>query len=210
MKISRSVLGALLSAGALTLSVPPAQANDNRTDDGRSGKTRSESHSSDRDSYGSGDSRGTGRSASDRNTRSGSDSRTMDRDSRGGSGSSSGTSGSGTDGRTMDRDSRGGAGDTRGTGREPRSSNDSRGSDADSRSTSDRVSDQALETKVKTALIGDSKVKARKIEVEVRNGVVDLSGTVHSQSEAEAAISTARRVAGVSTVNSRLTVGANP
>lgn len=79
--------------------------------------------------------------------------------------------------------------------------------DHDSRSVSDKVSDQALETKVKTALIADNRVKARKIEVEVRNKAVYLSGMVNSQAEADAAIATARKVSGVGVVNSKLTVG---
>jgi hypothetical protein len=56
----------------------------------------------------------------------------------------------------------------------------------DACSAGDRVSDQALETKVKSALIGDDRVKARNIEVEVRNGVVSLAGTVDSSAEAPA------------------------
>jgi hyperosmotically inducible protein len=76
----------------------------------------------------------------------------------------------------------------------------------DARSAGDRVSDQALETKVKSALIGDDRVKARNIEVEVRNGGVSLAGTVDSSAEAQAAVAAARQVSGVSAVNRALTV----
>ena len=60
-------------------------------------------------------------------------------------------------------------------------------SERDSRSAGERISDQTLETLVKTTLIDDEQVKARNIEVEVRNGVVNLSGTVDSAAAAPAA-----------------------
>lgn len=68
------------------------------------------------------------------------------------------------------------------------------------------VDDQTLETKVKTALIGSDQVKARNIEVEVRDGITYLSGNVNSAAEARAAVATAERVSGVKSVKSTLVV----
>lgn len=76
--------------------------------------------------------------------------------------------------------------------------------DRSGRTVGQTVNDQVLETRVKTALIDADEVKARNIEVEVRNGVVSLSGTVDSKSEASAAVSVARSVDGVKSVDSKL------
>jgi osmotically-inducible protein OsmY len=77
--------------------------------------------------------------------------------------------------------------------------------DGTRRSVGQTVNDQVLETRVKSALIDSDSVKARNIEVEVRNGVVSLSGTVDSKSEASTAVSVARNVEGVKSVDSKLT-----
>ena len=77
--------------------------------------------------------------------------------------------------------------------------------DGTRRSVGQTVNDQVLETRVKTALIDSDSVKARNIEVEVRNGVVSLSGTVDSKSEASTAVGVARSVDGVKSVDSKLT-----
>jgi hyperosmotically inducible protein len=77
--------------------------------------------------------------------------------------------------------------------------------DGTRRSVGQTVNDQVLETRVKSALIDSDSVKARNIEVEVRNGVVSLSGTVDSKSEASTAASVARNVEGVKSVDSKLT-----
>lgn len=66
------------------------------------------------------------------------------------------------------------------------------------------VDDTALAAKVKMALANADDVKARDINVDVREGVVKLSGTVGSVAEAEAAGETARRVTGVQTVENHL------
>lgn len=81
---------------------------------------------------------------------------------------------------------------------------------ADQRPAGDRdagqvISDQLLETQVKAALIGNDDTKARNIEVEVRNGVVSLRGTVSSAAEAERAEREAKSVDGVREVRSSLT-----
>lgn len=75
-----------------------------------------------------------------------------------------------------------------------------------SRRPGEYIDDKTVETKVKSALIGKDEVKARNIEVEVRDGMVTLAGTVGSAAEAEAAVATARKVSGVKSVNSTLTV----
>ena len=76
----------------------------------------------------------------------------------------------------------------------------------DSRRMGEVIDDQTLETKVKSALIGADEVKARNIEVEVRDGVTYLSGNVDSTAEAKAAVTTAQRVSGVKSVKSNLIV----
>jgi hyperosmotically inducible protein len=68
------------------------------------------------------------------------------------------------------------------------------------------VSDTALTTKVKTALTGDRAVKARDIEVETRDGVVQLSGFVDSEDARTAAVLRARAVDGVAEVRNDLSI----
>jgi osmotically-inducible protein OsmY len=64
--------------------------------------------------------------------------------------------------------------------------------------------DATLAVRVKTALLNDPVVHANEIQVDVRQGVVELAGTVHGDQEANAAVNTARRVAGVKDVMSTL------
>lgn len=61
----------------------------------------------------------------------------------------------------------------------------------------DAVSDTWITTKVKSALLADSKTPGMEIEVETVDGVVSLSGTVASEAEREMAISKARGIDGV-------------
>ena len=68
------------------------------------------------------------------------------------------------------------------------------------------VSDSALTTKVKTALADDRAVKARDIEVETRDGVVQLSGFVDSEDASTAAVMRARAVDGVAEVRNDLSI----
>jgi hyperosmotically inducible periplasmic protein len=70
--------------------------------------------------------------------------------------------------------------------------------------TGTRASDAALTARVKAALIDDEETKARQIQVETRNGVVQLSGFVDSVMEQEAALKTARLVPGVREVRNDL------
>lgn len=67
-----------------------------------------------------------------------------------------------------------------------------------------RVDDAAITARVKAALIDNEVVKARQIEVETRNGVVQLSGFVDSDDMQEAALRTARAVSGVKEVRNDL------
>ena len=69
-----------------------------------------------------------------------------------------------------------------------------------------RVDDQTIETKVKAALIAAKDVSGTAIQVEVRNGEVQLSGFVKSKEEAQRAIDVARRVDGVRSVSNKMTV----
>ncbi len=68
------------------------------------------------------------------------------------------------------------------------------------------VSDAAINTKVKAALIADEMVKARHINVDTVRGVVTLNGTVNSASEKSQAINLARKVDGVFDVKDNLKV----
>ncbi|MGE5467321.1 MAG: BON domain-containing protein [Ignavibacteria bacterium] len=67
-------------------------------------------------------------------------------------------------------------------------------------STGQYFDDAAITTKVKTAIFNDPDLKANEIAVETYKGVVQLSGFVASQSEANRAVEVARSVAGVKSV----------
>lgn len=68
------------------------------------------------------------------------------------------------------------------------------------------VNDTVLTTKVKAALVGDRAVKARDIEVETKDGVVQLSGFVDSEDAKAAALMRARSVNGVAEVRNDLSI----
>lgn len=63
---------------------------------------------------------------------------------------------------------------------------------------------------VTTALVNDPEIGARPIDVRVTDGVVRLSGRVHSDAEAARAVALARAVPGVLRVDSTLRVDAAP
>jgi hypothetical protein len=63
---------------------------------------------------------------------------------------------------------------------------------------------------VTTALVNDPEIGVRPIDVRVTDGVVRLSGRVHSEAEAARAVSLARAVPGVVRVDSTLRVDAAP
>ncbi len=73
-------------------------------------------------------------------------------------------------------------------------------------STGEYLDDSVLTTKVKTSILGDSRLKLLQINVETFKGVVQLSGFVDSASAAARAVELARTVKGVKTVNNSLIV----
>lgn len=70
------------------------------------------------------------------------------------------------------------------------------------------VDDSALTAKVKSKLISDSLTKARDINVETNNGIVQLNGFVSSSAEKEQAAQLASSVEGVLDVQNQLQVKA--
>ncbi len=73
-------------------------------------------------------------------------------------------------------------------------------------STGEYFDDVILTTKVKTAILGDARVKFLQIHVESFKGVVQLSGFVNSQAAVDQAVRLARTVNGVRQVNNSLIV----
>ncbi|MCB0327548.1 MAG: BON domain-containing protein [Bdellovibrionales bacterium] len=74
------------------------------------------------------------------------------------------------------------------------------------RTAGETISDQALVTKVKTKLIADQDVSARRINVDAHKGKVTLSGSLHSEQEIQQAIDLAQSTEGVKEVQSLLTL----
>jgi hyperosmotically inducible protein len=68
------------------------------------------------------------------------------------------------------------------------------------------MEDAALTAKVKSALIGDPVAKAYSINVESRNGVVQLNGFVDSDKGRDAAERAARSVSGIKQIDNNLEV----
>jgi hyperosmotically inducible protein len=68
-------------------------------------------------------------------------------------------------------------------------------------------SDAGINARVKTALIANDETKARQINVETENGIVQLSGFVDSGRAKTAATTTAQSVSGVKQVHNELVVG---
>src|SRR4029453_17526490 len=68
------------------------------------------------------------------------------------------------------------------------------------------VDDATVTTKVKAALVADSKAEAHHIDVETFRGVVQLSGFVESDAERAAAVADAKKVSGVKEVRDNLQV----
>jgi osmotically-inducible protein OsmY len=73
-------------------------------------------------------------------------------------------------------------------------------------STCEYIDDSAITTKVKTAILADSKLKTFQIDVETFKGTVQLSGFVDSSEMAARAAERARTVKGVKMVNNSLIV----
>ena len=68
------------------------------------------------------------------------------------------------------------------------------------------IDDSVLTAKVKTALIADSDTKAHQINVETKDGIVQLSGFVDSSGAKSAATTVAKSVTGVKDVKNELSV----
>ena len=73
-------------------------------------------------------------------------------------------------------------------------------------STGDAIDDSILTAKVKTALITSPETKAHQINVETKQGVVQMSGFVDSAAAKAAATTVARSVTGVKDVKNELSV----
>src|SRR5215831_4412503 len=67
------------------------------------------------------------------------------------------------------------------------------------------MGDAAITGKVKTALIADPDVKALKIDVDTKDNVVTLNGTADTQANAAKAVTIAKGIDGVKSVDNRLT-----
>lgn len=79
---------------------------------------------------------------------------------------------------------------------EPRTSNDA----------SEIVTDAWITSKVKADLLAADEVAGIAIDVDTKDGMVTLNGTVKSQAEADAAIARAKAIEGVKEVTSNLKV----
>lgn len=75
-------------------------------------------------------------------------------------------------------------------------------------STGDAIDDSVLTAKVKTALITSPDTKAHQINVETKQGVVQMSGFVDSAAAKAAATTVAKSVTGVKDVKNELSVKA--
>ncbi|MER3446389.1 MAG: transporter [Candidatus Dadabacteria bacterium] len=73
-------------------------------------------------------------------------------------------------------------------------------------STGQYIDDSTITTKVKAALLADPDVSGLDVNVETFKGVVQLSGFVDDQKQANRAVEIARSVNGVKGVENRLTV----
>ena len=69
-----------------------------------------------------------------------------------------------------------------------------------------RIDDGTITTRVKTALLNDPELGLLRLEVVTVEGVVTLTGTVHSEEQASRAARLARAVNGVRAVESNLVV----
>ena len=70
----------------------------------------------------------------------------------------------------------------------------------------DSAGDAMVTGKVKTALLADPDIKALRIDVDTKGGVVALTGTADSAAHSDKATSVARGIDGVKSVDNRLTV----
>lgn len=71
----------------------------------------------------------------------------------------------------------------------------------------DTVTDASITAAVKMKMADDPLVGAMKIDVDTKDGIVTLNGTVKSSAEAQKAVDLAKSVNGVKSVKSNLVVG---
>ena len=72
--------------------------------------------------------------------------------------------------------------------------------------TATAIDDGAITTKVKTAMVADPTLKALQINVDTKNGVVTLMGTVDSKAMKDRATEVTQGVSGVKSVDNNLTI----
>lgn len=72
----------------------------------------------------------------------------------------------------------------------------------------DLALDTSITAAIKAKMAADEHVKASNIDVDTKNGVVTLSGTVSSKAEADRAVAIAKEAEGVKSVTSHLVVKA--
>lgn len=77
----------------------------------------------------------------------------------------------------------------------------------DERTTGDMVDDITISTNIKTAMLKDSGVKGRNVDVDVVNGVAYLTGMVDSGKESARAAEIAGQTSGVKQVKNELQIG---
>jgi hyperosmotically inducible protein len=70
----------------------------------------------------------------------------------------------------------------------------------------DAVRDAAVTAAVKTKLLADPKISGLKIDVDTKDGMVTLTGTVRSQAEKDEAVRLARQTENVRNVTDQMTV----
>ena len=75
-----------------------------------------------------------------------------------------------------------------------------------SRTIGEFTDDVAIQTRVKSALIGDEEIKGMPINVEVVRGVVTLYGPIPSDYARNKAVNIVREIRGVTEVRDRLTL----
>jgi hyperosmotically inducible protein len=68
------------------------------------------------------------------------------------------------------------------------------------------IDDTVVTTKVKSALLGDQNIKGLGIKVETRKGAVQLSGFADTQEQVDRAVSVAKSVEGVASVDNALKI----
>jgi osmotically-inducible protein OsmY len=73
----------------------------------------------------------------------------------------------------------------------------------------EKFDDAVITTKVKAEFAKDKEVSATRIKVETDKGVVQLSGTAKSRTEADKAVVIARTVTGVASVKNDIVVQTN-